>query len=115
MHNSFHDDPSPESAQGPNPTPSETDRDSLSPDMLALTLRLSCARLKAAVTNCEDGGSIGEIMSARKQLSDVALRLREAGYWPDNREKLREVTALLWEADRCINADALSGPKSTEE
>lgn len=68
---------------------------------------LASARLTAALAQAADGQAHEDITRARKRLRELAVKLRDAGYWRSDKQGLRATVSLLWQADRHVNDIAL--------
>lgn len=65
------------------------------------------ARLTAALDQAASGRTHEEITIARQRLRELAVKLRDAGYWRSDKQGLRATVSLLWQADRYVNDLAL--------
>ena len=65
------------------------------------------ARLTAALEQAATGRTHEEISIARQRLRELAVKLRDAGYWRSDKRGLRATVSLLWQADRYVNDIAL--------
>lgn len=65
------------------------------------------ARLTAALDQAATGRTHEEISIARQRLRELAVKLRDAGYWRNDKRGLRATVSLLWQADRYVNDIAL--------
>ncbi len=65
------------------------------------------ARLTAALEQAAAGRTHDEIAIARQRLRELAVKLRDAGYWRSDKQGLRATVSLLWQADRYVNDLAL--------
>lgn len=50
-----------------------------------------------------------DVAEARINLRTLAAKMRDAGYWRADKQGLRSTVALLWQADRFVNDQALRG------
>lgn len=64
-------------------------------------------RLRCALSSVADGGATADVAEARLKLRAIAVKLRDAGFWRNDKQGLRSTVSLLWEADRCVNEHAL--------
>lgn len=68
-------------------------------------------RLSAALDNAAAGRTHGDIAEARLRLRELAVKLRDAGYWRTDKHGLRATVSLLWQADRYVSELALNQDK----
>lgn len=71
---------------------------------VAAAERLSAALDRAAQGRCHD-----DIAVARMRLRELAVKLRDAGYWRSDKQGLRATVSLLWQADRYVSEMSLNG------
>lgn len=64
-------------------------------------------RLALALEHAAAGRMHEDIGDARAHLRQLAVKLRDAGYWRTNKQGLRATVSLLWQADRFISELAL--------
>lgn len=69
-------------------------------------------RLSEALDNAAAGRSHGDIAEARLRLRELAVKLRDAGYWRTDKHGLRATVSLLWQADRYVSELALNQDKN---
>lgn len=67
-------------------------------------------RLRTALQTAADGNSAHDVGKARTELRNIAVKLRDAGFWRSDKQGLRATVSLLWEADRFVNDQALMRP-----
>ncbi|WP_373489084.1 hypothetical protein [Blastomonas sp.] len=72
----------------------------------------ACQVLRLALDHADGAAGADEIVHAQKTLRDLAVQLRDNGFWRHDRTGLRDVVALIWEADRFLNDQALSASGS---
>lgn len=70
-------------------------------------LALAVKRLRAALDRHLTEFDDGEIAKARNNLRMVTVDLQEFDYWKNNAAELRNIVALLWEADRFVGTSDL--------
>lgn len=64
-------------------------------------------RLTAALEQAASGRTHEDITIARQRLRELAVKLRDAGYWRSDKKGLRATVSLLWQADRYVSDIAL--------
>ncbi|WP_152414603.1 hypothetical protein [Blastomonas sp. AAP53] len=64
-------------------------------------------RLTAALEQAGSGRTHEDIAIARQRLRELAVKLRDAGYWRSDKKGLRATVSLLWQADRYVSDIAL--------
>lgn len=69
-------------------------------------------KLSRALDQAAAGRQHGDIVAARTRLRELAVKLRDAGYWRTDKHGLRATVSLLWQADRYVSELAL---KSDQE
>lgn len=82
-------------------------RSAVSPDDEQAFLSASL-RLTAALDQAQAGRTHEDIALARQRLRELAVKLRDAGYWRTDKQGLRATVSLLWQADRYVSDIALS-------
>lgn len=65
------------------------------------------ARLEEALDAAAQGKPHGDIETARLSLRELAVKLRDAGFWRSDKQGLRATVSLLWRADRFVSDQAL--------
>lgn len=68
-------------------------------------------RLSAALDRAASGRTGDDIAEARMRLRELAVKLRDAGYWRTDKHGLRATVSLLWQADRYVSELALKQNK----
>jgi hypothetical protein len=68
-------------------------------------------RLTLALDQAASGRTHDDIAVARQRLRELAVRLRDAGYWRTDKHGLRATVSLLWQADRYVSEMALNRAK----
>ena len=63
--------------------------------------------LSLALDQAAAGRTHADIAVARQRLRELAVRLRDAGYWRTDKHGLRATVSLLWQADRYVSEMAL--------
>lgn len=71
-------------------------------------------RLALALDRAATGRSDVDIAEARMRLRELAVKLRDAGYWRTDKHGLRATVSLLWQADRHVSELALRQDKRSE-
>jgi hypothetical protein len=69
-------------------------------------------RLALALDRAATGRSDVDIAEAR--MRELAVKLRDAGYWRTDKHGLRATVSLLWQADRHVSELALRQDKRSE-
>lgn len=70
-------------------------------------------QLALALDQAAEGRSHADIAAARQRLRELAVRLRDAGYWRTDKQGLRATVSLLWQADRYVSEMALNPTKES--
>lgn len=65
--------------------------------------------LRLALRIARQGGAGANVVEARHKLRALAVKMHDNGFWQADKTGLRETIALLWEADRFVNQQALDG------
>lgn len=66
-------------------------------------------RLSIALDQAANGRSHEDIAAARMLLRELAVKLRDAGYWRTDKQGLRATVSLLWQADRYVSEMSMNG------
>ena len=69
-------------------------------------------RLSVALDQAAAGRTHEDIAEARMRLRELAVKLRDAGYWRTDKHGLRATVSLLWQADRCVSELALKSAQA---
>lgn len=64
-------------------------------------------KLARALDHAAAGRTHSDIAEARLRLRELAVKLRDAGYWRTDKHGLRATVSLLWQADRYVSELAL--------
>jgi hypothetical protein len=67
------------------------------------------ALLRSALTRSSQGDADQDIARLRLKVRQLAINLRDSGYWRNDKAGLRAAVSLLWEADRFISDRTLLG------
>lgn len=71
-------------------------------------------KLSRALDQAAAGRQHGDIVEARTRLRELAVKLRDAGYWRNDKHGLRATVSLLWQADRYVSELALKRDRDRE-
>lgn len=72
-----------------------------------VALRRAQRRLRTVLDAVPYAARGKDVADARIKLRTLAARMRDLGYWRADKQGLRSTVALLWEADRFVNDQAL--------
>ena len=97
------------------PANAENENDSvLGADVLKGRLALGVKRLREALAGINTENQDEDVVRYRNELRMLSVELRTAGFWAENKQPLRDLVALLWEADRYMGARALDSINSAK-
>jgi hypothetical protein len=71
---------------------------------------LASQRLQQALDDATAGRPHADIAAARLNVRELAVKMRDAGYWRSDKQGLRATVSLLWQADRFVSDQALLRP-----